>query len=465
MTTNGNQTRNDGGRVAVIGAGVAGLAAAIEAAGAGAAVTVFDARRTPGGRARTVERDGVLLNEGAHALYHDGAAMALLTELGRTPTGGNPGSTGVGVDGPVVGALPAGPWSLIRTPLLRGDRLALAKLMVRLPRLDPADVADRTIGALVTELLGDGPGARLGHALFRLTTYGHDPDHASADVGIAQLQAALDGGVRYLDGGWQSIVDALLVEAAQRGVAVRTGAKVSAIRPRTDGAVDVVTADGAGEGGRFEAVVVAAGGPGTTVRLLGDAAGGLAARAAEARPATVACLDVVLRTGWGPHPTFALGIDRPTYLSVHAPVARLAPDGWSLAHVMRYHHPDETPDGDRDRAECEDLLNRLRPGWQGDAEQVGFRPRLVAATDQAVAVRGGLAGRPGIGVPGHDGLFVAGDWVGPTGVLVDGSVASGQAAGQASARAAGARARARAGAGAERSASPAARSGDGVRAR
>ena len=96
---------------------------------------------------------------------------------------------------------------------------------------------------------------------------------------------------------------------------------------------------------------------------------------------------------------------------------------------MRYLPSDETPDSDRDRAECEALLDRVRPDWTRAADHVSFRPRLVAATDQPVAERGGLAGRPPVVVPGTTGVFVAGDWVGPEGVLVDASVSSGRAAG------------------------------------
>ncbi len=56
------------GRVAVIGAGYAGLAAAAELAAAGVAVDLFDASRTLGGRARAVEIEGLTLDNGAHIL-------------------------------------------------------------------------------------------------------------------------------------------------------------------------------------------------------------------------------------------------------------------------------------------------------------------------------------------------------------------------------------------------------------
>ncbi len=55
-------------RVAVIGAGYAGLAAAIGLTRAGHAVTLFEANRVAGGRARRVEYRGTLLDNGQHLL-------------------------------------------------------------------------------------------------------------------------------------------------------------------------------------------------------------------------------------------------------------------------------------------------------------------------------------------------------------------------------------------------------------
>jgi predicted NAD/FAD-dependent oxidoreductase len=45
----------------------------------------------------------------------------------------------------------------------------------------------------------------------------------------------------------------------------------------------------------------------------------------------------------------------------------------------------------------------------------------------------GLAGRPAVKVASSPGLFVAGDWVGPTGLLADAAVSSGEAAARAAA--------------------------------
>ena len=417
--------------VAVVGAGIAGLCAAIEAAEERRArVVVLDARREIGGRARTLRRDGYALNEGPHALYVDGAAMAFLRSLGCEPRGGVPDAgAGIGVDGDREGRFPVSPISLLRTRLLAGDRRAMAGLFLRLPRMRPAALADRSVDTLVRELLGTGPAARLALALFRLSTYANDPTTTSADAGIAQLQMTARSGVRYVDGGWQTMVADLEKVAVDRGVEIRAGVKVDSIAP--DGAEYAVAASGTALRARR---VVVAGSPELAARLLAPVAPVAPSWADAARPAVVASLDVGFPDSWGARPPFVLGIDTPTYLSVHAPVADLAPEGHTLVHVMRYLPGNETPDRDRDRAECEALLDRVRPDWRRMADLVSFRPRLVAATDQPTVDRGGLSGRPEVLVPGTSGLFVAGDWVGRDGVLVDASVASGRAAGAAAGR-------------------------------
>jgi squalene-associated FAD-dependent desaturase len=64
VSTQIDSTRN----VAVIGAGWAGMSAAVELAEHGVPVTVFESARTLGGRARRVEMDGVALDNGLHIL-------------------------------------------------------------------------------------------------------------------------------------------------------------------------------------------------------------------------------------------------------------------------------------------------------------------------------------------------------------------------------------------------------------
>lgn len=53
-------------RIAIVGAGYAGMAAAAELAATGKHVTVFEASRTLGGRARAIELEGLTVDNGAH---------------------------------------------------------------------------------------------------------------------------------------------------------------------------------------------------------------------------------------------------------------------------------------------------------------------------------------------------------------------------------------------------------------
>lgn len=74
-------------KLAVVGAGWAGLACAVHAVRAGHDVTVFEAARTAGGRARRVDASGGLaLDNGQHILIGAySATLALMRELGVQP--------------------------------------------------------------------------------------------------------------------------------------------------------------------------------------------------------------------------------------------------------------------------------------------------------------------------------------------------------------------------------------------
>lgn len=55
----------------------------------------------------------------------------------------------------------------------------------------------------------------------------------AAGAALAQLQLALSRGVRYLDGGWQTLVDGLRHAAQHAGVHLETSRKVTTIEHQT----------------------------------------------------------------------------------------------------------------------------------------------------------------------------------------------------------------------------------------
>ena len=73
-------------QLAVIGAGWAGLAAAVQAVGRGARVTLFEMARTAGGRARTLGQDGLAFDNGQHILIGAyTATLELMRHVGASP--------------------------------------------------------------------------------------------------------------------------------------------------------------------------------------------------------------------------------------------------------------------------------------------------------------------------------------------------------------------------------------------
>jgi hypothetical protein len=77
-----------------------------------------------------------------------------------------------------------------------------------------------------------------------------------------------------------------------------------------------------------------------------------------------------------------------------------------------------------------DAHRRLAGVTDDDVLAERFLASMPVAGAVPRAVRGGLPGRPGTGATGTPGVHLAGDWVGPEGLLADAALASGAAAGR-----------------------------------
>jgi hypothetical protein len=120
-------------------------------------------------------------------------------------------------------------------------------------------------------------------------------------------------------------------------------------------------------------------------------------------------------------------VEDPFYMSTHTPSAALAPEGGEVVHLMRYGVA-EPIDADALRKELEAFLDDAQPGWRDEVLAERFNRRLVVAHGRPEPATGN-AGRPTIHIDDLSNVFVAGDWVGPDGLLGDASLASGRAAG------------------------------------
>jgi phytoene dehydrogenase-like protein len=396
--------------VIVVGAGVCGLTSAVALARAGHRVLVCESGPVAGGRARTTGQDGYLLNFGPRALY-DGPLARLLRSL-RLPVSGGTATTGRAHALYRGDLLPgyASARSLLRSRMLSvRDRAELAVLLgTGRPRsgLAGLSAADWLAGRLTTER------ARLAaFALLRVSTYAGRADHISADSAATQLHLVRRG-VRYVHGGWQSIVDALRADALAHGATLRTSAKVTAVQ---SGAVTLA----GGEVLTAGAVVVAGLSPRQAARVLD-----LPALAEPAGPELhTACFDVALSRLPQPGNTLVYGVDEPVYLAVHSGSARIAPTGGAVLHLARY--DDGRPvTATAVRAGLEALLDRCQAGWRSVVVHQRFLPRMTTMWSLPTAVTGGLVARPDVRLPDRPGVFLAGDWVGPSGLLADAAAGS-----------------------------------------
>lgn len=439
--------------VVIVGGGLAGLAASIYLARGGRTVTIFEKRRTIGGRAITQLRNGYRFNLGAHAFYRAGPGAAVLRELGIPLRGKVPKPRSIAIVDGDERRLPSGVWSLLTTSLLSlsgKSQLAAALWRIRSGRVDAGSM---TVSEWVTQNATDLRCRQVLEALLRVVSYSDHAQTAAAAPVLAQMRIALRGGVLYVDEGWQSIVDSLHNTAVSAGVNFVSSSRVVGVECH-DGQVRGIHLGGLEmDADRLDTQSIAfpvddpervngAPLPAETVILAIDpaTAADLAGAAAASWPArqtvTAACLDVALSSLPNPKKTFALGIDTPHYFSVHSIWAQLAPKGGALLHLIKYRKEgsgsDAEMDGQRtqrdsrsaaDEQELEALLDRLQPGWRSVLVHRRFLPAMTVSN--ALVTPSSPRPAPATSV---SGLYIAGDWVGDVGLLSDAALSSARAA-------------------------------------
>jgi pyruvate/2-oxoglutarate dehydrogenase complex dihydrolipoamide dehydrogenase (E3) component len=66
----------------------------------------------------------------------------------------------------------------------------------------------------------------------------------------------------------------------------------------------------------------------------------------------------------------------------------------------------------------------VQSGWRNVAVKERFLPNMIVSNALVDASQGGIYGRPDVKVPRTENLYIIGDWVGPEGLLADGSLSS-----------------------------------------
>ncbi|WP_241153846.1 protoporphyrinogen oxidase [Nocardioides pantholopis] len=297
-------------RVAVVGAGLAGLAAARELAEAGCAVVVLEAADRVGGKVRRAEVAGTVVDVGAEAM------------LNRRPEGVDLArSLGLPLEHPTTAssriwtrdALRPLPRSLMGVPLDL-DQLAASGVLSEAglarvrqePGLPPEVLdADLSVGELVDRRFGPEVTDRLVEPLLGGVYAGHARE-LSARAAVPQLVAfATRGSVLEQAAAIPTTYDVpvfagipggmgQLAEAVARGLDVRTGTTVRALE-RTPGGFRLLTGPTTAEQAIEVDAVVLATPAAPTARLLSGLAPGAAAELAGVEYASMAVVSLAFR--------------------------------------------------------------------------------------------------------------------------------------------------------------------------
>jgi phytoene dehydrogenase-like protein len=420
----------DNSDVIIIGGGLAGLTTAALLARSGKTVTLFErSSKEIGGRARTTEVDGFYFNQGPHALFLTDSTDSILKEIGITYTGGIAGGKSYLISSGKKREVPGDYGSWLSSG--KGDGSSVVSDEIQFfnspTNLDFSQLEGVTVQEWLDKNIHDINDAEIIKAILRLNTYGNDPEIQSIGSALRQIYVNSRAGTMYLDGGWQTLVDGLLIIAKNANTRIVMDKKAISVKRTNSSGWQVLLSDKTQVSAK---IVVIAAGPNDAYSLFDDKERPevLSKAAKEAKPVRLVCLDVALSSLPDKDALFALGVDRPLYFSVHSAYAKLAPKDGALIHVAKYLGTSIAPKPREDQPELEELLDLMQPGWRQVLVKKRPLPSMVVSNAVASAATGGLAGRPDAKIA--DNLYIVGDWVGKEGLLSNASVASAKHAAQ-----------------------------------
>lgn len=416
--------------VGIIGGGLAGLTAAVFLSKKGRSVTIFEKSSEFGGRARTNIKDGFYFNQGPHAIYLAGKGPKILGELNIKYSGKTVDSTNYYVirRGKIY-SIPIKLSHLLTTKLLKGlrSKIETIRFFIDLNKMNLDELQGMSFQEWLDKSFKNSDAKDFVKMLARIATYTYNSETLSAKLALYQIRIAV-GGVIYIDGGWQTLVDGLIDIAKSNGVKFVKGKNIVSIEENNDNndenrklpwkirlSDDTVFS--------YENVIIATN-PTEAYQLLRNNTAINSSFMMQLekmkKPAKVATLDLALSNLPNPNVYGAYGLDIPLYLSLHSAFARLSTDGNGvLFHVMKYLDSSFESDPVQDKIEMESFLDMFQPGWRKLVVRKRFLPNMIAS-NTALSYSNGIMGtRPDIKVPGVNNLYIIGDWVGQEGMLAD----------------------------------------------
>jgi squalene-associated FAD-dependent desaturase len=428
------------GRVIVVGGGLAGIAASLECARSGAAVTLLESRGRLGGAAYSFVRDGITADNGQHVFLRCCTAYRqLLAEIEAEDCvtlqprldipvlapGGRGRLRRSGLPAPLHLAA-----SLVRYPFLSlRERLGVARAMQALRRVDPDDPAadGRSFGEWLAE---HGQGQAAIDSIWDLIarpTLNLVPADASLAQAAQVFQVGLLQGRTASDVGYARVpLGEIHDQAAGRALA-RTGVEVN-LRQGATGVVpgpDGFRVELGGVPALTAPAVILAVPPDRLARIIPEAAGVPADALAALGSSPIVNLHIVFDRRVTELP-FAAGVRTPVQWFFDRTASSGLSQGQYLAVSLSAAQDELSLTAEELRARYVDALGELLPQARGARVQTFFVTREHAATFRAAP--GARALRPAART-GLSGLALAGAFT-DTGwpATMEGAVRSGLAA-------------------------------------
>ncbi|MEK4096612.1 MULTISPECIES: phytoene desaturase family protein [Bacillus] len=410
--------------VAIVGGGLAGLTASIYLAKEGRKVVVLEKSSRFGGRAMTINKNGIYMNLGAHALYRGGEAFLTFNELGMNLTGGMPSTKAHGIWKDDVYTIPTDFRSILSTPLLSWSaKIQFSRLMIHLGKLDINMIPKMSLSVWAEKEIQDPMVRNMFYALCRTTTYTYAPTMQLASSVLKQIQLSMKEGVLYVDGGWETIITNL------RGIANTSGVQFLAKKH----VLKIEHCEGKQRIHCFDDEVFEAGAvivttpPKEACKIIKGTEGtSLQKWSEQSIQVTVAALDIGLKRLPNPLHHFALGLDQPIFFTNQSRAAKLSEDGALVVSLIKYHNPMlEINHFHDDQEQLENTMELLHPNWKREVVAKQYLPKITVVHDFPHIDR---VEKPGPNIPEMPGVYVAGDWAGHDEILADAAVASGKRA-------------------------------------
>ncbi len=419
-------------QVIIIGAGLAGLTAGSLLSKKGFKVLALEESTAPGGRARVTEKDGFILEYGAHSYRYaeKSGAHKVMTELGLTPEWIREDHRSFLIKGKDLYPIPGGKEPLAEDARRYFHKPEIGKVKEAMEKLiaeKPEKWYRKSLADFLGNILQDEK-IMLMIRLIGLQVMESDPKRVSAGELIAHLRRAFEAGVgaAQLKGSSRVFIDKMVSAIAQSGSELKFECVAFALQIEQGRVKSVDTSEG-----EFTPEALIYAGPISHFLKLASPAHlpeRLVKKLKRIEPVAGVAMDFALREkaselkGWLIDPELGIMGKFPSNLD-----PGLAPSGKQLSSWLITLPPEQMTDPEDVRSAIHRLRSQIKKIFPDFFGLVEFERILALPVIDGAAIthKQSREDRPRVEIPEVENLFLAGDGTATPGVSGEIAVASG----------------------------------------